>query len=90
MSLLLGRQNEPYLDGCGSAGEGDQSTGSLVLDGWTGGLQQVVDAADESGSLRRVCMANLWDGTKTDRAQTLKGVGGLLCFSAEMGDRLTL
>lgn len=48
-----------YLNGCGGTGEGNQSASSFVLHSWTGGLQQVVDAADEPGTLRWVSVANL-------------------------------
>lgn len=57
-----------YLNGCGSTGEGHESTSSLILNGWTGGLQQVVDAADKPGTLRGVSMANL----KTEKEKELR------------------
>lgn len=50
-----------YLNGCGSAGEGYKSASSFVLNSWAGGLQQVVDATDETGALWRVGVANLTD-----------------------------
>lgn len=48
-----------YLDGSGRAGQRDQCPCSLVLDSGAGGLQQVVDAADEAGTLRGVGVAHL-------------------------------
>lgn len=48
-----------YLNSCRSTGESNKSACSFVLHSWTGGLQEVVDAADEPRSLRRVSMANL-------------------------------
>lgn len=50
-----------YLNGCGSTGEGYKSASSLIFNSWTGGLQQVVDAADKPGTLRGVSMTNLTD-----------------------------
>lgn len=48
-----------YLNGCGGTGEGYKGAGSLILNSWAGGLQQVVNATNEAGTLRRVGMANL-------------------------------
>lgn len=48
-----------YLNGCGGTGEGYKSASSLIFNSWTGGLQQVVDAADKPGTLRGVRVANL-------------------------------
>lgn len=53
------RSDGVYLNGCGSTGEGYKSASSLIFNGWTGGLQQVVDAADKPGTLRGVSVANL-------------------------------
>lgn len=50
-----------YLNGSGSTGEGYKSASSLIFNSWTGGLQQVVDAADKPGTLRGVSMTNLTD-----------------------------
>lgn len=57
---------EKYLNGCGGTGESNQSASSFVLHSWTGGLQQVVDAADEPGTLRWVSVANLTHRTEWD------------------------
>lgn len=53
-----------YLNGCGSAGECYKSASSLVLNRRAGRLQQVVNATDKTGTLRRVSMANLTEGKK--------------------------
>lgn len=53
-----------YLNGCGSAGECYKSASSLILNRRAGRLQQVVNATDKTGTLRRVSMANLTEGRK--------------------------
>ena len=53
----------PYLDGSGSGGKGDQGTGSLVAHSRGRGGEEVVDAADEAGTLSGIGMAHL--GTDT-------------------------
>jgi len=55
-----------YLNGCRGTGEGDKSASSLILYSWAGGLQQVVDATDKTGTLGRVSMANLKDSKNSD------------------------
>jgi hypothetical protein len=44
-------QTAVYLNGCWGTGQGDECACSLILDGRTGRLQQVVDATDEAGAL---------------------------------------
>lgn len=51
-----------YLNGCGGTGEGHESAGGFIFNSRAGGLQQVVDAADKTGTLRWVSMANLQEG----------------------------
>lgn len=62
-----------YLNGSGSTGERYKSASGLILNSRTGGLQQVVDAADKPGALRGVSVAHLYDrGNRTAGVQTLK------------------
>lgn len=58
-----------YLNGCGSAGECYKSASSLILNRRAGRLQQVVNATDKTGTLRRVSMANLTEGGKEKEKQ---------------------
>ena len=51
--------NAAYLNSRGGGGEGDQGTSSLIAHGGGGGGEQVVDAADETGTLRGVGVAHL-------------------------------
>lgn len=53
-----------YLNGCGSAGECYKGASSLILNRRAGRLQQVVNATNKTGTLRRVSMANLTEGKK--------------------------
>lgn len=62
------KSDEMYLNCCGSAGEGYKSASSLIFNGWTGGLQQVVDAADKPGAFRGVGMANLAGRDKSSKS----------------------
>lgn len=50
-SLRLECGMRGHLDGCGGAGKSDKCACSLVLHRRAGGLQQVVNAADEAGTL---------------------------------------
>lgn len=59
--MIIDKPMVMYLDGCGSTGESYKSASSLILDSRAGGLQQVVDAADEPGTLRGVSVTNLTD-----------------------------
>lgn len=40
-----------HLDGSGGAGEGDECPCGLILHSRAGGLEQVINATDEAGSL---------------------------------------
>lgn len=65
-----------YLNSCRSTGESNKSASSFVLNSRAGGLQQVVDAANEPGTLRGVSMADLMHGRSTATIQTLKQLFG--------------
>lgn len=56
---LRRKDSKPHLDGRGGTGECDEGAGGLVPDGGAGGVEEVVDAADEAGALRGIGMANL-------------------------------
>jgi len=48
-----------YLDGGGCGGEGDEGASSLIAHGQGGGVEEVVDTANEAGTLHGICMAHL-------------------------------
>lgn len=60
---LLGDQldvgGSSSLDRCGGRAEGDQRASGLVTDGTRLGLQEIVDAADESTPLGWIVVAHL-------------------------------
>lgn len=71
-----------YLNSCGGAGERYKSASSLVLNSRAGGLQQVVDAADKPGTLRRVSMANLQRENKSSKSSDIKAALLVVCCCA--------
>ena len=48
-----------YLDGGWSGGEGDEGAGCFIAYGWGGGVEEIVDAPDEAGTLSGVRMTHL-------------------------------
>ena len=48
-----------YLDGSGRGGERDEGPGSLVAHGQGGGVEEVVDAANEAGPLHGISVTHL-------------------------------
>ena len=78
-----------HLHSCGSGGESDQSAGRLVADSRTGGVQEVVDAADEPRTLGRVGIADLTRerGGEVKGGREREGEGGRGRKGREEGGR---